>query len=150
MGSAKSRVQVSLTESAIDVNELVGAVADPSAGAVDVFIGATRKESGRGEVIALEYETYGEMAEEMMEEICRSAIAKWNVTAAAVRHRLGRVAVGEISIVIAVSSPHRNEAFGACREIIDRIKKDVPIWKKEVTAGGVEWVGEKPGRRPGV
>jgi molybdopterin synthase catalytic subunit len=132
---------VDLTNDPIDVAEILRAVQSPAAGALDVFLGTTRNTSGGKQVVALEYQAYRPMAVELMEEIARSVKGSWGVLGIAILHRLGRVEVGEISVAIAVSSAHRAEAFGACREIIDRLKSEIPIWKKEFTTDGSVWVG---------
>jgi molybdopterin synthase catalytic subunit len=110
----------------IDVAELTRLVTDPAAGAVVAFTGMPR------EIAALEYEAYVEMAAEQIERICEEAIATHGLTAAAAVHRTGRVPLGEASVAVAASSPHRPEAFHGAREMIDRIKAEAPIWKVEV------------------
>jgi molybdopterin synthase catalytic subunit len=109
----------------ISVDALVAAVRDPRAGAVVVFSGVTR------EVEHLDYEAYAEMAEPQMAGIVETAVERHGLCAAAVEHRTGRVALSEPSVIVAVSAPHRGEAFAAAREIIDRVKAEAPIWKKE-------------------
>ena len=111
---------------------------DPAAGGIDVFIGTTRAErhaDGR-ELVALDYEAYPEMALSQMRELARRARERWPVVRLALLHRVGRVAVGQPSVVVAVACPHRGEAFEACRWLIDTLKAEVPIWKKEVWADG--------------
>jgi molybdopterin synthase catalytic subunit len=98
-------------------------------------------------VLWLEYEAYEEMALPLMEEIARGARARWSITSISIVHRLGRLEIGEASVAIAVASPHRREAFEACRYAIDTLKKTVPIWKKEFFEGGEAWV-EGPGYPP--
>ncbi len=113
---------------------------DP-AGAVVLFEGTVRSPSGGRDVDHLEYEAYEAMAVTRMERIVKEARGDWPLTAAYLHHRLGRVEVGEVSVVVAVTSPHRGEAFEACRWIIERLKADVPIWKKEFFSDGSLWVG---------
>jgi len=119
-------------------------VAYPGAGAVVVFTGVVREFSNGGRPVThLEYEAYPEMAEEQMAAIAEEIRAKWGleVEHVAMTHRVGRLAVGEVAVAIAVASPHRREGFAACQYAIDRIKGIVPIWKKEIGPDGAEWVG---------
>lgn len=122
----------------LDVARAISFVADPVAGGVAVFLGTTRCEDSvkRGELVALDYEAYADMALRQLNEIAGAARDKWPVARLAILHRTGRVALAEPSVVIAVSCPHRGEAFDACRWIIDTLKKDVAIWKKEVWSDG--------------
>ncbi len=124
---------ITLTPDALSVAAAVAFVTDPAAGGIDVFLGTTRAETsvdGR-QLLALDYDAYPEMAVAQLQRLVTTAREKWPVTRAAVLHRLGRVAVGEPSVVIAVSTPHRGDAFAACRFLIDQLKVDVPIWKQE-------------------
>lgn len=116
---------VRVTERPLRAVELVDRVRDPRAGAVVVFEGVTR------EVEQLEYQAYAQMAERQMTEIVAAAVDRHELCAAAVEHRVGIVALSEPSVIVAVSAPHRDEAFAGAREIIDRIKAQAPIWKKE-------------------
>ncbi len=127
----------------IDLQEVLRSVQTPEAGAIDIFIGTTRNHSAGKQVLSLEYEAYEPMALKLMEAIAREAHARWSTHQIAIVHRVGRVEVGEASVVIAVSASHRKEAFEACRYAIDALKKDVPIWKKEVFAEGEVWVGSQ-------
>ena len=125
---------------------------DAAAGGIDVFIGTTRAEThadGR-ELVALDYEAYPEMALSQMRDLARRARARWPVVRLALLHRVGRVAVGQPSVVVAVACPHRAEAFEACRWLIDTLKAEVPIWKKEVWADGSgTWVAGSVPQAPG-
>jgi molybdopterin synthase catalytic subunit len=135
-----------LTEAPIDEATLRHAVADPAAGAVLIFLGTTRNQTGGRAVDYLEYEAYPEMAERRMQAIAAEIRERWpSVKAISLVHRVGRVEIGEASIGIAVSTPHRADAFAACRYAIDRAKEHLPIWKKEVWEGGAEWIEEGPG-----
>ena len=116
---------VRVTEDALDVAALSAAVRDPRAGAVLIFEGTTR------DVEALDYEAYAEMAEPRLAAIAEEEAARHGLCAAAVEHRVGRVALGEASVIVAVSAPHRGEAFAGGRAIIDRLKAEAPIWKRE-------------------
>lgn len=117
--------RVRLTREPLRLDPLLDAVRDPRAGAVVTFSGVTR------EVDHLDYEAYAEMAEERMEAIVAGAVARHGLCVAAVAHRVGRVPLSEPSVLVAVSAPHRGEAFAGGREIIDRLKAEAPIWKKE-------------------
>jgi MoaE-MoaD fusion protein len=125
----------------IDVNEVIAEVADDRAGAVATFQGTVRSQSRGREVIALEYEAYEGMAENVIAEIAEEAKSRYDLCAVAVTHRLGRVEIGETSVAIAVSAPHRQDALAACKDIIDALKERVPLWKKELYKGGEEWIG---------
>jgi molybdopterin synthase catalytic subunit len=122
-------------------------LSDPAAGAIDIFLGTTRSESnpdGR-QLVALDYEAYNEMARNQFLALAESARNRWPIRKLVILHRLGRVAVGEPSVLIAVSTPHRSDAFEACRWLIDALKKDVAIWKKELWAdGSTSWVHPHP------
>jgi MoaE-MoaD fusion protein len=124
----------------LSLDSLAVRVRDPLAGAVVTFSGVTR------EVERLDYEAYAEMAEERLAAIAAEAITRHGLCAAAVEHRVGSVPLSEPSVVVAVSAPHRGEAFAGAREIIDRVKAEAPIWKKEVAGGEGRWV---EGKRPG-
>jgi molybdopterin synthase catalytic subunit len=137
---------IEIVNSPVDVQALLASVHDPAAGGVDLFLGTTRNETKGRAVLWLEYEAFEPMARAMMERIAAEAKAKWGVSKISIVHRIGRVPVGEVSIGIAVSSPHRNEAFLACRYVIDTVKATVPIWKREVFADGGHWVGMEGGR----
>ena len=123
--SGGAQVHARVTDQAIAVDPLLEFVRDPAAGAVVTFHGVTR------EVKELEYEAYAEMAERQIAEIVTEAVARHGLCAAAAEHRTGTVPRSEPSVVVAVSAPHRGEAFAGAREIIDRIKAQAPIWKKE-------------------
>ncbi len=135
---------VSLTLNPINVQAVIASVATPGSGGMDIFIGTTRDHSGGKAVTSLEYEAYEPMALREMERIERQARNQWSLEKVAIVHRLGSVPIGEVSVVIAVSSAHRKEAFEACRFVIDTLKKEVPIWKREYFADGTaEWSGER-------
>ncbi len=130
-----------LSEELLDLGAVVAEAADERAGAIATFLGTTRIESRGRTVIQLEYEAYGGMAEIVMERIADDLKAKYDLCEVAIHHRVGRVGIGETSVAIAVSAPHRHDALAACREAIDRLKEAVPLWKKEVYEGGEEWIG---------
>jgi molybdopterin synthase catalytic subunit len=130
-----------VTAEPLSLDELTARVRHPAAGAVVTFQGVTRR------VERLEYEAYAEMAEERLAEIARAAVERHGLCAAAVEHRVGSVPLSEPSVAVAVSAPHRGEAFAAAREIIDRVKAEAPIWKREIEGASGNWVA---GRPPGV
>ncbi|MSP38663.1 MAG: molybdenum cofactor biosynthesis protein MoaE [Deltaproteobacteria bacterium] len=136
-----------VTNQAIDLQKLIDYVTDPEAGAIATFIGTTRNSNEGRKVIALDYEAYGEMAEKELARIGADAAKNWPICRMAILHRLGPVQIGEASVVIAVSSAHRDAAFAASRFAIEEIKKTVPIWKKEVFEGGEVWIGTQTGQR---
>jgi molybdopterin synthase catalytic subunit len=114
-------------------------VEDPGAGAICTFLGVVRDNNLGREVDYLEYEAYPDMAVPAMQRIAGEIRERWDVIEVAMVHRVGRLEIGEVSVGIAISSPHRAEAFEACHYAIDRLKETVPIWKKEVWADGEEW-----------
>lgn len=137
----QARVIVSLAREAIDLAGLLATVADPAAGAVVLFCGTVRDNARGRRVEFLEYEAYTALAEKEMRRIGEEAVRRWPLCRVAVTHRLGHLEVGETSVAIAVSAPHRGEAFEAGRFLIDTLKQTVPIWKKEVWGSGAEWIG---------
>jgi molybdopterin synthase catalytic subunit/molybdopterin converting factor small subunit len=130
-----------LVEGPIDLTVVIAEVEDERAGAVATFEGTVRRQSRGREVIALEYEAYGGMAEKVMAEIAEGAKSRYELCDVAITHRVGRCQVGDVSVAIAVSAPHRHDALSACREVIDELKVRVPLWKKELYEGGEEWIG---------
>jgi molybdopterin synthase catalytic subunit len=135
-----------VTNQPIDLSELVRYVADAEAGAIVPFIGTTRNNNEGRKVIALDYDGYPEMAEKELARIGAEAKNKWPICKMAIVHRLGPVQIGEASVIIVVSSAHRDAAFAASRFAIEEIKKAVPIWKKEVFEGGEVWIGTQTGQ----
>jgi molybdopterin synthase catalytic subunit len=130
-----------VSDEPLSLDAVVEEVADESAGAIATFTGTVRRRSrGRG-VLYLEYEAYAEMAEDVMAQLAADLARKHELSAVAIHHRVGRVEIGEASVVIAVSAPHRQDALAACKEAIDSLKQTVPVWKKEVYEGGEEWLG---------
>ena len=139
-GGVAEAPHVRVTDQPLSGDAVAALVADPHAGAVVVFQGVTR------EVERLEYEAYAEMAEAKMRAIATDAVERHGLCRAAVEHRVGAVELSQPSVVVAVSAPHRGEAFAGAREIIDRVKADAPIWKKEIEGGEGGWVeGTVPG-----
>lgn len=131
---------VRITDSSINIEKLLVQATKPESGAVNVFIGTTRNHSHGRKVTRLEYEAYLPMALKTLEELQQEAKNRWDLHDVTIVHRVGRVDVGEASVVIAVSSAHRDEAYQASRFLIDQLKKVVPIWKREFFEDGtVEW-----------
>jgi molybdopterin synthase catalytic subunit/molybdopterin converting factor small subunit len=131
-----------LTHGPVNLTSVVVEVVDEQAGAIATFLGTVRAQSRGREVIALEYEAYEEMAEEVMAEIAAELVSRYELCKVAMSHRLGRVEVGETSVAIAVSAPHRQDALAACADAIEALKSRVPLWKKELYVGGEEWIGK--------
>ncbi len=132
---------VELTDGPISTDRVLRAVADPRAGAVVLFLGVVRDNARGRRVDHLIYEAYETLARRELEKIAATVTERWPVTRVAIVHRTGRLGVGEASVAVAVSAPHRREAFEAGRYTIDTLKQVVPIWKKEVWEGGAAWVG---------
>jgi molybdopterin synthase catalytic subunit/molybdopterin converting factor small subunit len=130
-----------VTEEPLSLAAVVDEVADESAGAVATFLGTVRCESRGRTVLYLEYEAYAEMAEDVMAQIAADLDQRYDLWAVSMHHRVGRVEIGEPSVAIAVSAPHRQDALAACKDAIDTLKQTVPLWKKEVYEGGEEWIG---------
>jgi molybdopterin synthase catalytic subunit len=123
------------------MEEAAAFVADPASGAICVFAGTVRNHSDAGDVRGLIYEAWEELAERRLREVAGEMCSMWPVRKVALLHRTGALAVGETSVVVACSASHRAEAFDACRHGIERLKQDVPIWKKEgLATGEAHWV----------
>jgi molybdopterin synthase catalytic subunit len=137
-----------ITAEPLNEREMMQAAANDAAGAIALFAGVVRNENLGRNVVYLEYDAYPPMAERKMAEIADEVRARWPVTGIAMAHRTGRLEIGEASVLIAVSSPHRGDAIEACHYAIDRLKATVPIWKKEVFEGGEEWLEGTPVERP--
>jgi molybdopterin synthase catalytic subunit len=132
---------VRVTPEAIGVEEVSSFVADPGAGGTVVFVGTVRDRSDAGDVTGLTYEAWEDLAHRRLLELAEDVHSRWPLRKVAIIHRYGALTVGDVSVAIAVSAAHRAEAFDACRELIERLKHDVPIWKKEhLTSGDAAWV----------
>ena len=130
-----------ITKAVIQLSEVMSWVSDNKAGATVIFIGTVRQDGKMGEIVGMSYESYLEMAEENMRNIEASVVNKYEILKAKLIHRVGHLSIGEISVVVAVSAAHRPEAFRACRYALERIKREVPIWKKEKMGNGIGvWV----------
>jgi molybdopterin synthase catalytic subunit len=130
-----------LCDEPLSIERVVDEVRDDEAGAIATFSGTTRISSRGRRVTRLEYEAYEGMAENVMRGIAEDLRTRYNVSNVAIHHRIGTVGIGETSVVIAVSAPHRADALAACGDAIDALKERVPLWKKEVYEGGEEWIG---------
>jgi molybdopterin synthase catalytic subunit len=144
LSSPSDSVLIELTESPLALERAMEFVQDIQAGGIDIFLGTTRADihPEHGRLEALDYAAYPEMALKQLRELVTKARAQWPICKVAVMHRTGRVPVGQPSVIIAVSSPHRSQAFSACRYLIDELKKSVPIWKKDIYSHGQQWQGE--------
>ena len=131
-----------LSDAPLSLDRVVDEVRDDRAGAIATFTGTTRIHSRGRTVEHLDYEAYEGMAESVMAEIAAELTARYELCAIAIHHRVGRVVIGDTSVVIAVSAPHRGDALAACKDAIDTLKERVPLWKKEVYDGGEEWIGQ--------
>ena len=137
----EEKSRVSLIEKAIDTDAILASVASPRAGAVLLFVGTTREVTEGRVTESLDYSGYREMALEEMQRLANRAAERWPLSRVRMEHRLGHVAIGEASVAIALSAPHRKEAFEAGEWLIDQLKESVPIWKRENWADGTcEWV----------
>ncbi len=130
-----------LSDEPLSLDRVVDEVRSDEAGAIATFTGTTRVHSRGRTVTHLDYEAYEGMAERVMAEIADALRSRYELTEIAIHHRIGRVSIGETSVVIAVSAPHRADALAACKDAIDELKERVPLWKKEVYEGGEEWIG---------
>lgn len=131
---------IQITNETLHPEIITDRVRQDTSGAVVTFLGTTRSYTGERKVQFLEYEAYQPMADKVLADIVQEIRDRWPVEGVAIAHRLGRLEIGDISLVVAVSSPHRRDAFEACQYSVDRIKQAVPIWKKEFFEGGEVWV----------
>ena len=134
-----------ITPDSLSGDAVAARVVNPYAGAAVVFLGTVREFTVNRRTVRLEYEAFAEMAVQKMKEIGDEVESRWKGARVAMSHRVGPLAISEVSVAIAVATPHRAEAFEACRFAIDRLKQIVPIWKKEVWEDGSEWVGSQTG-----
>ncbi|HYC85177.1 MAG TPA: molybdenum cofactor biosynthesis protein MoaE [Chryseosolibacter sp.] len=135
---------IKITQKSIDIQKVIDTASSLGAGAVNVFIGTVRNNAHGKSVLWLEYEAYESMAVAEIRKIIDEASHRWPLLGWAVCHRIGTLKPGEVSVVVAVSTPHRADSFDACEFIIDAIKQKAPIWKKEVFEDGEEWVSARP------
>jgi molybdopterin converting factor subunit 1 len=139
-GEAQPAPSIHITREPLDREALIAAVAHPEAGGIVTFEGVVRNHARGKRIRYLEYDAYPEMAEEQMAKIAQEVLRRWGPARIAMSHRIGRLEIGEASVMIVVATPHRAQAFEACRYAIDTLKTTVPIWKKEVAEDGEEWV----------
>lgn len=137
-------MMIEITNKPIDIDKVIKSVATENAGAIDVFIGTVRNKTKNKTVVKLDFEAYEPMAISELQKIVDSAKEKWPIEKITVVHRVGLLALGEVPVVIAVSTPHRKDAFEACQFVIDTLKRTVPIWKKEIFEDGEVWVAAHP------
>lgn len=130
-----------VTEAPLSLDALTAGVSQNTSGAVATFLGIVREFARGRRVLSLEYDAYPEMATATMRQIGEEIRQRWPVDGIAMVHRIGRLAIGEASVAIAISAPHRHEALQACAYAIERLKEIVPIWKKEIWSDGAEWIG---------
>jgi len=135
---------IKITQKSIDIQKVIDTASSLGAGAVNVFIGTVRNNAHGKTVLWLEYEAYESMAVAEIRKIIDEASHRWPLLGWAVCHRIGTLKPGEVSVVVAISTPHRSDSFDACEFIIDSIKQKAPIWKKEVFEDGEEWVSARP------
>ncbi len=141
MGPMSDRLLVRITPDPLDPSEALAFVADPRSGGTCLFLGTVRDHSAAGDVTGLRYEAWEDEAEKRLGQIAGEMFGKWPVRRIALLHRTGSLPVGDVSVAVAASAPHRSDAFEACRHGIERLKEDVPIWKKEALASGdSHWV----------
>jgi molybdopterin synthase catalytic subunit len=133
-------VLIRITADPLDPQPLIEHVRRDESGAVAVFVGVVRNNNLGRRVLRLEYDAYPQMAEKKLRQVADEAMSRWPITDIAIAHRTGRLEIGETSLLVVVSSPHRDEAFEACQHTVNRIKEIVPIWKKEVWEGGEAWI----------
>ena len=131
---------IELTENILDPEKITAQVRRDTNGSVITFLGTTRDNFEGKTVLTLEYEAFDEMAVKKLKEVRMELMAEFGLEEVAISHRIGTVGIGEISLVVAIGSPHRKEGFKACQKAVDRIKEMVPIWKKEIYQDGSRWV----------
>ncbi len=135
---------VEITDKPIKIDKVIKSVTSENAGAIDVFIGTVRNKTKGKAVVKLDFEAYEPMAIAEMQKIVNTAKKKWSIEKIAVVHRVGLLEIGDVPVVIAVSTPHRKDSFDACQFVIDTLKETVPIWKKEIFEDGEVWVAAHP------
>jgi molybdopterin synthase catalytic subunit len=131
---------ISITADPLDPQPFIEHVRRDESGAVALFLGVVRNNNLGRRILHLEYDAYPQMAEKKLRQVAEEIMSHWPITDIAITHRTGRLEIGETSLVVVVSSPHRHEAFEACQHAVNRIKEVAPIWKKEVWEGGEAWI----------
>ncbi|MEO1653418.1 MAG: molybdenum cofactor biosynthesis protein MoaE [Bacteroidota bacterium] len=137
-------MQIQITDQAIEIARLIQETSSEKAGALSVFLGTVRNHTQNKTVVGLEYEAYEGMALKKMEEIALQASKQWPIESLNITHRVGKLKIGEVAVLIAVATPHRQQSFEACQFLIDTLKEVVPIWKKEIFEDGEVWVAAHP------
>lgn len=140
----EKQTDIQILETVIDSQNCIDFIQDGGAGGQTIFIGTVRNQTKGNKVLRLEFESYVPMAIKEMGKIANEILQKWDAFKISIHHRVGVLEVGDIAVVIAVSTPHRKAAFEACEYAIDTLKKTVPIWKKEVFENGEVWVAAHP------
>lgn len=138
------QTQIKISPHPLNIQACIDWVMSPESGGIDVFIGTVRNATKGKTVVQLEFEAYEKMALTEMEKIAAQAGSQWLVQKLLIHHRTGILSIGEVPVIIAVSAPHRDAAFQACRYVIDTLKQTVPIWKKEIFEDGEVWVAAHP------
>jgi molybdopterin synthase catalytic subunit len=136
----KAKKMIKISAEPIDIQACIDAAQSERAGAIDVFVGTVRNHNNAKEVVRLEFEAYDTMAVKKMEELAQQAKSRWDIEKIVMIHRKGVLDIGDVAVVIAVSTPHRAASFEACQWLIDTLKQVVPIWKKEIYQNGEEWL----------
>lgn len=137
-------ISIKILDTPLDILECINWAVSPQCGGIDIFIGTVRNMTDKKVVTQLQYEAYEKMALSEMKKIAEQALQTWPVQKVLIHHRKGILQIGEVAVVIAVSAPHREATFDACRYAIDTLKKTVPIWKKEIFGDGEVWVAAHP------
>ena len=141
---AEQKYYIEITRDVLDLQKLYDQCVTEDAGGIDIFIGTVRDHFEGKKVTSIDYHGYPEMAEKVLQKIAVKALEQWNINRIAIQHRLGLLQLKEASVIIVVSAPHREEAFAACRYIIEEVKKDLPVWKKEFfVSGEVTWKADQ-------
>ena len=137
-------IDIQLSDTSLDTSECLSFVESNSSGSTNLFVGRVRDSTNGQRVIRLEFEAYEPMAVSELNKIASDILLKWPVERVSIHHRTGSLVPGEIAVIIAIGSPHRNEGFASCQYAIDTLKETVPIWKKEVFENGETWVSAHP------
>ncbi len=143
-GCYMSNINILISDEVLDTETCRQLVQRDGAGGQVVFVGTVRNQTKGKEVVRLEFESYEPMAIKEMTKIAEKVVEKWNALAVSIHHRVGSLGIGDIAVIIAVSTPHRDKAFEACQYAIDTLKEAVPIWKKEIFTDGEIWVAAHP------
>ena len=135
---------IHISDKPLELEKITQLVTDDACGAIDIFVGTVRDQTQGKKVLQLDFEAYEKMALSEMAKLAEEAAERWPVKKMAIHHRVGSLGIGETAVIIAVSTPHRNASFEACKFVIDTLKQTVPIWKKEIFEDGEVWVAAHP------